>query len=170
MKKVFLFAIVILGFSAVSFGQALEAFTNVKTTATIITPISIAAGEDLMFGSIIADGNGGTVTVGTDGTPTYSGITTQSAIAGTIQAATFTVSGLIDATFAITLPDAFELVGPSGSDAMSVASFVTDPDETSTIVDGGTIIKVGATLTVNENQAPGDYANDTDLKITVAYN
>ena len=49
MKKLIVFAIAILGFTAVSFGQV---NTSAATSATVITPISILKTTDLSFGTL----------------------------------------------------------------------------------------------------------------------
>lgn len=172
MKKLLLFAIVILGFSAASFGQ-ISTFATAASSATIITPLSITkvGGADLKFGNIVADEDGGTVTVTTEGERSASGLTLPAATLGVFQAAQFTVTGLANSTYSITTPDAFTVVGPEGSTAMGVSTFVTNPTPTGTLSsEGSQTIKVGATLTVNANQVAGTYTNAADLKITVAYN
>jgi len=171
LMKFFALAVVILGFSAISFGQGSASATSpaATTTATIITPITISKTGDLNFGNIIADADGGTVTVTTNGTSSASGLTLPSATQGTITNASFLVSGLASATYSITLPDDITL-SDGASHTMSVGTFVSDPTPTGTLDGGSETIKVGATLTVGASQAAGTYTNTSDLKVTVAYN
>ena len=166
MKNLFLIAIIVLGFSGVSF-----AADNVtaNSSATIITPIAISKSVDLSFGNIVADADGGTVIIDATGGRTATGLVLPGATPGTISAATFTVSGLLSSTYAITLPATFNVTS-TGSNVMAVSTF-TKSALAGTIGAAGTQeIKIGATLTVGTNQAAGTYTNLTGLAITVAYN
>jgi len=175
MKKLLALFVVVLGFSAVSFGQ--NAIATAVTNATIISPISIAkknATSDLNFGNIISDLVGGTVTVVPAGTRTATGLTLPTAQPGTVGAAIFTVTGLANATYGITLPaSAITLTGPASA-TMSVGTFVSNP---AAGMSGGLLngsgtqdISVGAILTVGPSQAAGLYTNAAGLSVTVNYN
>jgi len=65
MKKLLALAVVILGFTAVSFGQLKIVSEAAKASATILTPVSIVKNTDLNFGNIV-NATGGTVVLGTD--------------------------------------------------------------------------------------------------------
>ena len=73
-------------------------------TATIVVPITITATQDLAFGRINAVA-AGTVTVDTSGNRTGTGVVLVSSGNVTTEAK-FTVGGLANATYAITLPAA----------------------------------------------------------------
>ena len=172
MKKLIVFAIAIFGFTAVSFAQSATSTASASSSATIITPISIALKSGttgLNFGNIVANTTQGTVTVTPAGGRSASGLTLPTATPGTISAAEFTVTGLADATYSITLPGTFNVNGPSSA-TMAVGTFISNPASTGVLTSGTQDLKVGATLTVGANQAAGPYTNLTGLTVTVNYN
>jgi hypothetical protein len=135
--------------------------------ATIISPITIAAGVDLSFGDIIK--GAGDVTVATDGTRTINAAMKSGLQLGTITAATFIVTGEEAYTYDITLPDDSTVkLSLLSADDMAVTNFVSDPDGSSTLTSGDNTIKVGAKLTVAADQLAGDYVGT--FQVTVAYN
>lgn len=138
-----------------------------NASCTIIAPIGITAGQDLMFGDIIK--GTGTVTIATNGDRTITDAMKSGTQLGTIQAASFTVSGEEGYSYAITLP-VNDLVKLSLTDAtdMAVNNFVSSPSGTSTINPESNTILVGATLTVASDQLAGDYTGS--FSVTVAYN
>lgn len=140
---------------------------NATATAVILTPLSVAATSNLSFGNIIA-GSGGTVTIATNGTRTSTGVTLPAANPGTISAAQFTVTGTGTSTFTIAVPATHTI--SNGTEDMTVGSFVSDPTPTGTLAGGTATVRVGATLTVGNAQAPGTYTNATGFTITVNYN
>ncbi len=169
MKKlVFLFASLFITVIAVQNVKAQSSNNPVETataeaSAKIIQVIDIKKDQDLSFGNIIASAAGGTVTIGTNGTPSYSGVAAPTGTEGTRQQATFTVTGEKNATFAITLPTSIEIV--SGTDKMTVNSFNSNPNETGTLSSGETTLNVGAKLIVDANQATGEYKGSFDVKV-----
>jgi len=171
ITKLFAIALVVLGSAATSFAQ--NAIATAVTNATIITPISIAkqATKDLNFGNIVADADGGTITVSPLDVRTAAGLVLPNATLGTIGAAKFTVTGLNNAIYSIVIPASISIT--NGAASMTVGSFVSTP----TTATGGTLsasgtqeISVGGTLTVGAAQAAGLYTNAADLSVTVAYN
>ena len=175
MKKLLVFAIAILGFSAVSFGQV---SASAASSATIITPLTIAkttntTASDLNFGNIASTLAAGTVTVDPNGGRTaLNGATLPTGNLGVPTAASFTVTGLANSIYSIALPDDFTIEGPSGSAPMTVGSFTSSPTVAAGgVLTGGTqVLKVGATLSVNASQAAGLYTNSSALTVTVNYN
>jgi len=157
----------IFGFAATSFGQNPEANASANATATIIKPISIAkvSGADLLFGNIIADADGGTVTINTNGVREASGVAFPSVL-GTVAAAEFTVTGFEGATYAITLPTEPVTITNGSSNQMTVTAFVENA--TKTLTGGTETFNVGATLNVGANQAEGEYSGS--FSVIVAYN
>jgi hypothetical protein len=170
MKKLFLFAIVVLGFSAVSFGQ-LGVTDIASSSATIITPITIAKNVDLNFGNIAVNNQAGTVLLpAVTGTPTRvaSGGVTLPAINGTVTAAKFTVTGLAGSTFTISLPASIELTSGT-SDKMTYSTSIS-PTSPSILTGGTSIVYVGGTLVVGASQPAGTYTNASGLVVRVDYN
>jgi hypothetical protein len=170
MKKTILSLFVICMITGLSnnlIAQTSATATN-NASCTIIAPIGITAGQDLMFGDIIKGAGNVTVTP-LDIRSTDNNDLNYGGGQGTIQAANFTVSGEVGYTYAITLP-ANDVVKLSLLDAtdMSVNNFTSIPSETGTINPESNIVKVGATLTVAATQDSGDYTGTFD--VTVAYN
>ena len=145
-----------------------SAQASANATATIITPIAIAHVEHLNFGNIVAGTGIGTVIVDTEGDRTKTGdVILPTATPGTFNAAEFTVTGLANATYAITLPGSID-ISTTGGETMTVTDFTSDPDGTGTLTNGTQTLYVGAKLTVLAAQASGEYTGT--FNVTVAYN
>ena len=170
-KTVFLLAglfVMACGIQSVK-AQTASASASASAKATIITPIAIDQVADLNFGNIVAGTDAGTVTVDTEGNRTSStGITLPNATPGDFQAAKFTVTGLADATYAITLPDDNTVTISGPGEDMTVTGFTSNPDGTGVLAGGTQTLSVGATLNVGADQAAGEYAGE--FTVTVAYN
>ena len=171
-KTVFLLAglfVMACGIQSVK-AQTASASASASAKATIITPIAIDQVADLNFGNIVAGTDAGTVTVDTEGNRTSStGITLPNATPGDFQAAKFTVTGLADATYAITLPSSIDITHTNGVTTMTVDEFTSNPDEAGKLAaDGKQTLLVGATLNVGAGQVAGDYTGE--FSVTVAYN
>ena len=171
MKAIKFFAIAILfsGVSVMASAQNPEA--TATASATIVTPISIKKTDDLAFGNIIADADGGTVTVTSAGVISHSGVVAPS-VKGTSSAASFTVTGLTGATYAIGLPaDNAVILKKDGSstdpkEQMKLTAFT---EKATKILTGGTeTFGVGATLNVVAGQVAGTYTSN--FNVTVNYN
>lgn len=163
MKKILVFSVILFAFTAGAFAQTATA----TATAVIVSPISIANVADMSFGNIIADADGGTVVLVPAGTRTLNGLTSPS-IPGTIAAASFTVTGLDGATYAISLPANHTI--SSGANNMVVDTFTSTPSGTGTLTGGTETLNVGATLNVGSAQPAGTYTNATGFTVTVNYN
>ena len=167
MKKLIaLFAAIVLvsGFTTVS-AQVTATATG---SATIITPISIAKNVDLNFGNVAVGATLGSVVLTPAGTRSIIGGVTLPAVAGTVTAAQFTVSGLGTSTFTISLPTTYTIT--SGVNTMNIDTFTSTPSGVGTLVAGTLIVKVGATLDVAASQPAGSYTNATGFPVTVNYN
>ena len=165
LTGVILMSIVSLNANAQGGPKTATAVTN----ATIITPIAITKTVDLNFGNIAALTTQATVTVNPAGTRSSSNaLSLPTATPGTISAASFTVTGLADATYSIVLPSAFNVT--SGGNTMEVKDFTSTPTPTGLLTAGTQTLTVGASLTVGANQAAGTYTNANALSVTVAYN
>ena len=151
--------------------QSSSASATAKVTATIVAPIKIAKTTDLSFGNIIAGTSRGTVKIETDDSRTHTGdVTLPTSSPETITAAQFTVSGLPHASYSIAVPASLTIVREGGTEMMVVDNITTTPATSGTLSENGEqIIKIGATLHVEANQAEGLYTNENGMKVTVAY-
>lgn len=165
-KILFFISILFLSFSVHSFGQVSATAT---ASATIITPIAISKTVDMNFGNIAVSGTGGTVVLAPAGTRTSTGGVTLPVVAGTVAAASFTVTGLSTYTFSISLPSS-PITITSGSNTMTVGTFTSNPATTGTLTGGTATVNVGATLNVGASQAAGTYTSGTPFTVTVNYN
>ena len=147
-----------------------SATANAFGRAEIVTAITIVKNHDLLFGQIVADAVGGTVSVSTNGTRTTSGpvLLAQSAVPySTVHQASFTVTGATNYVYTVSLPSAaVTLTGP-GSATMSVTGLNSDPSGTGTLAGGTSSLNVGGTLNIAPNQAAGAYSGS--FAVTVAY-
>ena len=165
--KFFALTIAMIALTISTFAQVSATAT---TTATVITPIAISKTIDMNFGNIaVSPTIAGTVILDPAGARTKTGGVTLPAVAGTVTAASFAVTGLGTSTYAITLPGTITLAGvPSGT--MTVGTFVSTPSGTGALTAGAQTLLVGGTLNVAAAQAAGIYTNSTDLTVTVNYN
>ena len=170
MIKTFAIAIVILGFSAISFAQVTATAT---ATGNIVAPIAILKTGDLNFGNVATSVAAGSVILDPAGARTKTGGVTLPAVTGTVTAAHFDITGTANYTYSIKLP--VSTVVTNGGNSMTVNDFTSTP----TVATGGNLglggaqtIDVGATLVVGANQAPGNYTTITadDFPVTVNYN
>jgi len=165
-----LFALVIL-LTGSATGVLAQVTATATATATIVTPISITKTVDMNFGNVAVQAStGGTVVLVPAGTRTATGGVTLPAVAGTVTAAAFTVSGQGNYTYSITLPST-DLTITSGSNTMAVNVFTSSPSPIGTLSAGGTqTLTVGATLNVAAAQPAGTYISGTPFNVTVNYN
>lgn len=166
-KMVALSSALVLAGSMVSLnGYAASATAN--GSAEVITPIAISKTADLDFGSFAA-GTGGTVVISTAGARSATGAVVLSALdAG--NAASFSVSGQANATYAITLPTSATITHTVDSTkTMSIGTFTSNPSGTGTLSAGGAqTVTVGGTLTVGNAQTVGSYTGT--FNVSVEYN
>ena len=164
LTKLFCVATILLGFAANAFGQVSATAT---ATATILTPIAITKTVDLNFGNLaVHPTTAGTLALATDNNRSITGGVTLMP-AGTVSAASFTVTGNTNAIYTITLPGS--IVITDGTHNMTVNAFTSTPATTGTLTLGTSTLRVGATLVVPGGQSAGIYTNTTDLDVTVNY-
>lgn len=167
--KVFAIAIAMFGFANSSFAQATG---HALASATIVTPISISAGSELTFGNIAVI-EAGTVILPADGTDrTTTGGVTLPTVDGDPSPSTFTVTGQVNYTYAITLPTVDCTVTGAGDDMVILAaSFTCSIPGLSGTLDGSgnQDFSVGATLPVAAAQLAGSYTS-TGFDVIVNYN
>jgi len=172
MKKLLLSALVILGFTAVSFGQAAVTKTA-SVSASVLTAIDMTKNLDLQFGSF-AHGVGGTVTIAANsaGDRTASGPILYNSGTTQVSSAKFTVTGDANHSFTIGLPaDNTKSITTGGESPSTMAlNFTSSPAAGTATLDGSgnSIIYVGAVLQVAATQAAGAYTGTFD--VTVNYN
>ena len=162
--KLFLTAV----FSLLSFTLAsAQATANFTASATIIQPISISTISNLNFANIDAK-EGGEIILTPQGERLVVGDVKPSD-GSMATAASFEVIGQQGYTFSISLPgDRAQLV--NGEENMTIRNFTSSTGSFGKLDTGKTSIKVGATLEINPQQAPGFYSTPTPLSITVNYN
>jgi len=159
---------------AVDAGVSYAATAQVTTTGIVVAPLTIAKVLDLNFGKFMS-GTGaaaGTVVVGTDNAQSVTGgVTTSAALGATAKAATFTITGEPNATYAITYPAQTTLTG-TGGDPMTIGSFTNAVNVGSVALGVGTlpgsgpqVLSVGATLDVGAEQVAGSYAGTLDVAV-----
>lgn len=128
-------------------------------------PLAIQKVYNLQFGSVAAGSIDGTVVMSPAGVRTASGgVTLSNVNHGT--AASFSVTGDSNATYAITLPASVVL--SNGSNTMVVDTFTSEPSGTGQLSSGSQTLRVGATLHVAADQAPGSY--EGTFEVSVSYN
>jgi hypothetical protein len=171
MKKLTLLIAILLvvGFSTNAFAQP-NVSANATATGTIIAPIAISKTVDMNFGNIVSGAALGTVVLTPAGIRSVTGgAFLPTAVPGTITAASFTVTGAANFTYAITLPAAATTV-TSGANTMTVDTWTSTPTTTGTLTGGTQTLTVGGTLHVGASQAAGVYVSGTAFAVTVAYN
>ncbi len=129
---------------------------------------TIASTSGLSFGSFVAS-TGGSIAVPPSGGRSKTGSVILLAQGGASAAAQFTVSGTAAAAYTITLPaDGTVALTDDSGHSMALNGFVSYPSATGTLSGGGTqLLSVGATLSVNNAQAPGNYSGA--FAVTVHY-
>jgi len=162
-----------LGVTGLILGSIVRAIAEPYTFPSIATPFYIAKKADLNFGNLkVSAIKDGIIIV----TPDNNLITEQISRAkiqrikeqGT--AACFTVTGLPDYTYAITLPESCILTDEN-SHAITANKFTSTPSVTGTLDSNGIgELHVGATFNVFSEQDPGSYTNLTDVAVTINYN
>ena len=144
-------------------GSAVAASATGTANATVLTPIAIATGNTLEFGSFSAP-TAGTVVVSTAGSRSATGGVLLIP-GGTVRAGTFTVTGTGTQGFAISYPGSVNLTRDGGSETMALQ---VSGDATSALVGGTKTIDIAGTLTVDASQASGSYTGTYSM--TVEYN
>jgi hypothetical protein len=164
--KLFAIALILMGTGAKLNAQVSATATS---SATVVTPIAIVKASDMNFGNVAVNATSGTVVLVPAGTRTATGGVTLPATAGTITAASFTITGAAGYTYTITLPSTATTL-TSGSNTMTADTFTSDPTPTGILTGGTQTLTVGATLKVAASQPAGIYVSGTPFAVTVNYN
>lgn len=167
MKKLVILFFTLMGFTAGAYAQATATAT---ASATIVTPIAITKTADMNFGNVaVQTSTGGTVILAPAGTRTRTAGVTLPTVAGTVTAASFSVTGSGTYTYVITLPSS-DVTITSGLNTMAVNTFTSTPSGTGALTAGAQTLTVGATLNVGAAQATGTYISGTPFDVMVNYN
>jgi len=160
----------------------MQLFAQTSTTADarLFEPISLNKTADLHFGAMTSPTSDATCVLSTAGTRTAAAaITLINSTSYPVSPATFTVTGALNATYAITLSTATITVTDGSGHSMDIdnlkvlsANVVGDQAagyNGKLGTGGGTdIFKIGGTLHVNANQTAASYSATFD--VSVAYN
>lgn len=150
-----------LAFLLMSAFAASAATTSSNSHAQILTAITITNDVQLEFGNIVASAAAGTVTVSPAGVRSaLLGATLASGITAT--AASFTVTGDADATYAVGLPLTATSID-SGANSMSVDTYTSASTGSGVLLLGTDTLTVGATVHVGISQASGSYTGTFDV-------
>jgi len=138
--------------------------SDANVTTTVVDPAVITAASDLDFGPISGDANaGGKARVVAPRKPAGTS-------AGKASPATVIVGGAADQSYSIGLPkEAYLLKHENGRDTVTVDGFTTGMPE-GLLLSGEQIIRMGATLSLDAQQAPGLYSSQAGIPVTVHYN
>jgi hypothetical protein len=174
MKKLTLTVLVLLALLAMPVQQALSqefVHASAQASATIIIPLTATEASALNFGRFYPGEQGGTIQISPTGSVSTS--STVVADASPRNPGSFLVSGQVDATFAIKLPEGPATLTNFESKTMVVSDWVTLPDsgDAGIRLDGGSkTVLVGATLQVGslDENPKGIYSGS--YEITFAYN
>jgi len=151
-------------------------FFAASATPVLSNSFSIVNNDTLLFGSLVA-GTGGTVTIGASaGARSATGGVTL--VNSSYRAARFTVRCVVDSgtdtctsTSTYSIDPVANISLTSGANSMSVGTFsvysVNTANSSGQLYGGTDSLKVGATLTVGNTQAPGSYSGS--FSVTVVY-
>ncbi|WPY97178.1 DUF4402 domain-containing protein [Christiangramia sp. OXR-203] len=165
MKR-FFYSLLIFLCTGYSFAQV-SASAVVNSTAAVVEPIEITKSVDLHFGNVISGYNPGRVILSPEGSRTAYGLQLSPGNPGQVSAAEAIVKhGSYN--YSITLPENFKLFNENNPNQfLLINEFTAIPELSGDDID---ILKIGATLNLEANQAAGFYTNSTGFNVTVSYN
>ncbi len=157
---------------ALLLGSIFHAFAQMTAYANIyaevVAPVGVEKISDLTFSNIISSKAGKTVVLGADNLQTLSDIELTQNEKGTV--ASFSVTGNNLSTFDVTLPKESFAVSDGSSKIMTVSNFTSASSLTNNLQASNSVIKIGASLYVPENQSTGNYNTKTPFNVTLNYN
>jgi len=161
------FLLLLVGFFGNAVSAQISATTNVNSTAVVVEPIEITKSIDLHFGNVISGYNPGKLILSPEGSRTVFGLQLAPGSPGEVSAAEAIVKhGSYD--YSITLPDNFKLFNENNPNQfLLINDFTVFPEVSGEEID---VLKIGATLNLEANQASGFYTNSSGFNITVSYN
>ena len=144
--------------------QATASFT---ASATIIQPIGLKTLTNLNFAAIDAHKGGEIILTPQEERVAVGGATLENA--GNVTAAAFEVTGQQGFSFSLSLPDDnYSLT--NGNEKIIIKDFTSSIGTGGDLLVGNSVFKIGATLLVEANQAPGLYSTSNPINVTVNYN
>ena len=168
--KFFTLSAAIFAFSTISFGQNTSTASDVPVGATIITPLTItlSAGTQLQFGTIVADATSAATVL----LSPSNAITTDLTHFGGNSVPTFDVTGEPLSTYSVTFSSETLTLTHDASGTLdgtttvlTVTTFTSNSTETLS-ASGTESFQVGATLNVLKNQAGGVYTGKFNVTVT----
>jgi Domain of unknown function (DUF4402) len=137
------------------------ATASASSRATIYRPMTLASLLDLNFGTVVTDGTGGVVNldVGSASRSCDPGLS----CSNTFAFATLMLTGS-NTTVQVNYNPIVQLTGPGTPMDVNI-QFPGGPGALVTITNNATNIAFGALLTVNPNQADGDYAGNFSVDV-----
>ena len=146
-------------------GPCCAARTTSLMTATVFQGLAVAQVTGLGFGGILP-GASGTVVLAPDGSRQASDGITLVGAGPSPCAAEFSVSGQQGASYYIVLPDSLDI--SDGRQSLTVGEFTSSPKSSGLLAAGAGTVKVGATLHIIGDQAPGAY--EAEFDVVLSYN
>lgn len=144
-----------------------SATTSVNSTAVVVEPIEITKSVDLHFGNVISSYNPGRLILSPSGNRTAFGVQVSAGNPGEVSAAEAIVKHG-NYNYSITFPENFRLFNQDNPNQfLIIDEFTVNPETTGEEID---ILKIGATLNLQANQASGYYTNSSGFNVTVSYN
>ncbi len=168
MIKNGLIILIILGSSLLTFGQG-PSSTSISATANavIVKPIDITIAADIHFGSIAAGATEGTITLGVDGTLTYSGGTFPVDAGTETINASFEISGEPHGSVSFILPHEVVLIDLVSGQELIMNNLILDTGFITTLdKDGKLTANMGATLHIGAHQEAGSYSNTFEVMVS----
>jgi hypothetical protein len=152
-----------LGVSMYS-ATATAATVTADASANVLEPLGITQAAAMDFGDVAADPLAATTVELTTGGTTSS--PDGASVGGTPAAGSFDVTGAANAAYDISLPADGTVVLNGAGTAMPVDSFTSSVGTSSTLDGtGAENFTVGAILTINANQAAGNYTGTYDVNV-----
>jgi len=164
VKKLLAFTIIAIGFAA---GASAQRIASANASGVVLSPMGIAIGSGMEFGSFLAGSEEGTVTIPSNGgIRTSKGGVSFPMIGTPARPAEITITGEPLVLYDIQFPSQVSIYN-SNKDSIAVNKFSYNSDSQSRLIDGRQVLKIGATVNVRAAQRSGVYA--APVKITVNY-
>jgi hypothetical protein len=163
-RQLLIFSLIILSFSTEGMAQATASFT---ASVTIIQPIGILNTANMNFANVDARSRGAIILSPDNSRISQGGV--ELTDGNTVSAATFEVTGQAGYTYSITLPNS-EHVLTNGIDDIIIRDFTSSLKDEGSLDSGSQTLRIGASLDINPNQAPGNYTSPAGFNVCVNYN
>ena len=151
------------GFPAMAGVAQITDNSRAAVRATILHPLSLANTSGMNFGTVLANGSGGTMSLFPSGDFTAVGVTVSDK--ARVKPGKFTIFGTNSQAYSITFARTANIA--NGADAISVATFIHDAGGTPTLDhDGKGLFNIGATLKIGARRSTGTYNGSVDVIIS----